>query len=114
MMRLPSSWGEWSSLIGILVVAGGLYLHMHTDLEADQAWENHNSDIAALIQANTDQQRATQLSTDRSEKLRLEREIRRLNQDRKYPDADVAQIDIDIAYYQRIIDCIRLQLILCE
>jgi hypothetical protein len=113
-MKLPSTWKELATVFGVLSVLGGLYLHLHTDLEAAEVKKELEGSIASLIVANTAQARATQLSLDRSEKLRLEREIRRLRQDRKYPDADIIQIDIDIEYYQSVINCIRAQMILCE
>jgi hypothetical protein len=113
-METPKTWKEWGAVLGVVAILGGLYLHLHTDLEAAAMKKEIDKDIATLIIANTAQQRATQISMDRSEKLRLEREIRRLRQDRKYPDADKAQIDEDIEYYQGIINCIRAQLMFCE
>jgi hypothetical protein len=113
-MQLPRTWGEWSAIGAILALAGGLYLHLFTDLEAQELEKAMENQLATAIAEQTVVNRSLKHSLDRSEILRLTREVRRLELDKKEEGADVETINLDIDYYNSIIGCIRAQLLICE
>ncbi len=102
-----------SAFLTAVVVIGGMivgaYFHFATRVYADAGDQATMSTLQEHIEQNT-------MSSDRSEILRLQREIKRLNREKRSPvmnDADKAVVDEDIEYYNGIITCIREGNTLC-
>lgn len=117
-MRLPKTLGEWFATISggitLAVAIVGFYLHLHTDAEAAQEHAEMEHDlqqeIVDLRKENKEVTQALLDSVNRSEILRLQREIDRLTRDNENPNLNTyekAQNQINIDKYNDIITCIR-------
>lgn len=117
-MRRPQTLKEWFGTItgAFAVIAGvmGFYFHLHTDVEAASEHANLEKDYQQqIIELRKENQAVTEAlldSVNRSEILRMQREIDRLtldNQDPNISAAEKAQNTLNIKKYNSIIICIR-------
>jgi hypothetical protein len=115
-IKTPSTVKEWFATIGaigtVIVMVFTLYLHMHTDLEAAEVKQDLQEEILRVSKLLEESNARLTDSIDRSEVLRLRREIKRLKQDNNDPNISVFEINqnqIDIEYYEDVIECIQAQ-----
>ena len=115
-IKSPSTVKEWFATIGaagtVIVMVFGLYLHMHTDLEAAEVKQDLQAEILGVSKSLEESNSRLTDSIDRSEVLRLRREIKRLKSDNNNPNISVFEMNqntIDIEYYEDVIECIQAQ-----
>ena len=119
-IRSPNTLKEWFGTVGagvaVLTAIFGIYLHMHTDLEADQTKKviisQHVADKEDLQKQIIASQEMLTNSINRSEILRMRREIKRIKDRRSEPGRTIYQItqdNADIEYYEDVIECIQAE-----
>lgn len=114
MIRTPKTLKEWlatiGSGIGIIAAMFAGYLHMHTDAEAAAVKADLHQEIIDAYSQQAEINEALKTAINRSEILRLRREVKRLERDKLNPNLslfEITSLQTDIDFYNGVIKCIQ-------